>query len=144
MCAEQNVKRAWPARLPSMLAVLMLVSAGMCQTAWAEPADEVRARLKQWIEFHNAHDADGLAQLYDQNARLFSTAGTDKPLDGKEAIRAYYTQSFKMEPSSVAIDHDDAIQLFPEAAVETGFYHFDFVIPAAANEEQWRAIPSCS
>ena len=125
MFAEHCVRRGWPASPTSMLALLMLVLAGLCQAAWAEPVDEVRARLKQWIEFHNAHDANSLAQLYDQNARLFSTAGTDKPLDGKEAIRAYFAQIFKMEPSSVAIDHNDAVQLFSEVAIETGFYHLD-------------------
>ncbi len=130
--------RATPARLISMLAVSLLALAALCQVARAQTAaDEVRARLRQWVELHNAHDANGVAQLYDQNARLFSTLGTDKPLDGREAIRAYFAQSFAMRPLIVTLGENDAVQMFPDVAVETGFYHFD---PAGEHDAEERIL----
>jgi uncharacterized protein (TIGR02246 family) len=94
--------------------------------AWAGPEDEVHARFEQWIVAFNSNDADKLASIYDQNARLLSTLGNEKPLDGRESIRAYFAAVFKQGRGSVALDHDDAIQILgTSAAIETGYYHFD-------------------
>jgi uncharacterized protein (TIGR02246 family) len=111
----------------AMLAIAMQVIVCIWQPAWAGPADEIRARLQQWLDFQNAENADGLAGLYDENARLFSTGGSEKPLDGRDAIRAYFAQIFKHGHSSVALDHDDDIQLLGDVAIDTGYYHFDTV-----------------
>jgi hypothetical protein len=68
-----------------------LFTVGLCNAAaWAAPEDEVHARLEQWIATFNSHDADRLSQLYDQNARLLSTGGNEKPLDGRETIHVYF------------------------------------------------------
>ena len=50
--------------------LLGILTAAVCQTAWAGPAEEIHARFEQWIATFNAHDPDGLSLLYDQGARL--------------------------------------------------------------------------
>jgi uncharacterized protein (TIGR02246 family) len=107
-----------------------LAATCMSSLAWAGPEEEVHARFEQWIVAFNSNDADKLALLYDQNARLFSTLGNEKPLDGRDSIRAYFTAAFRPGPGSVAFDHDDAVKVVgPSAAVETGYYHFDITSP---------------
>jgi uncharacterized protein (TIGR02246 family) len=101
-----------------------LFTVGLCNAAWATPEDEVHARLEQWIATFNSHDADRLSQLYDQNARLLSTGGNEKPLDGRETIHVYFIP-FMKRGDTVALDHDDAVKVFSNIAVETGYYHFN-------------------
>jgi uncharacterized protein (TIGR02246 family) len=104
-----------------------LLTTGLCQTARAAPEDEVHARFEQWISIFNANNADQLSQLYDQNARLFSTGGNEKPIDGRDSIRAYFAPVFNRGSSSVAFDHDDAVKVFSDIGIETGYYHFDLI-----------------
>jgi hypothetical protein len=59
--------------------------------AWEGPQDDVHARFEQWIATFNSDDADRLSHLYDQDARLLSTGGSEKPLDGRETIRVYHS-----------------------------------------------------
>ncbi len=129
MPTNGGVRWAPSASVACVFAIMVQLMVGTCRPAWAGPADEVRSRLQQWLDFQNSENADGLAQLYDQNARLFSTGGNEKPLDGRDAIHAYFARIFKQGHSSVALDHDDAVQLFDDVAVETGYYHFDIVDP---------------
>jgi uncharacterized protein (TIGR02246 family) len=102
---------------------------GISQLASAAPQDEIHARFEQWISAYNAGDLDHLLQLYDQQARLFSTGGSEKPIDGREAIRAYFTPIFTRGAGSVVFDHDDMIKAFSDVGVETGYYHFDTTDP---------------
>jgi uncharacterized protein (TIGR02246 family) len=105
-------------------ALFALFTIGLCQAAWAGPEDEVHARFEQWIATFNSHDADRLSQLYDQDARLLSTGGNEKPLDGRETIHVYFIP-FMNRRDTVAFDHDDAVKVFSNIAVETGYYHFN-------------------
>jgi hypothetical protein len=73
------------------------------QTALAGPEDEVHARFEQWITTFNTHDVDRVSQLYDQNARLLSTGGSEKPLDGRQIIHDYFIPFFK-RGDTVAFD----------------------------------------
>jgi uncharacterized protein (TIGR02246 family) len=104
--------------------LLGILAAGICQTAWAGPEDDVHARFEQWMATFNAHDADRLSQLYDQNARLLSTGDNEKPLDGRETIRVYFTPFLK-RGDTVVFDHDDAVRVFSNGGLETGYYHFN-------------------
>jgi uncharacterized protein (TIGR02246 family) len=107
-----------------------IAAACMSCSAWASAEEEVHARFEQWIVAFNSNDADKLAILYDQNARLFSTLGNEKPLDRRDSIRAYFTAAFRPGPGSVAFDHDDAVKVIgASAAIETGYYHFDITSP---------------
>jgi uncharacterized protein (TIGR02246 family) len=105
-------------------ALFALFTIGLCQAAWAGPEDEVHARFEQWIATFNSHDADRLSQLYDQNARLLSTGGNENPLDGRETIHVYFIP-FMNRRDTVAFDHDDAVKVFSNIAIETGYYHFN-------------------
>ncbi len=105
-------------------ALITLFTIGLCQAAMAGPKDEVHAQFEQWIARFNSHDADRLSQLYDQDARLLSTGGNEKPLDGRETIRLYFIP-FMKRGDTVAFDHDDAVKVFSNIAVETGYYHFN-------------------
>jgi uncharacterized protein (TIGR02246 family) len=98
---------------------------GISQLASAAPQDEVHARFEQWISDYNAGDVNHLSQLYDQDARLLSTGGSEKPIDGREAIHAYFTPIFKRGSASAAFDHDDVVKVFSDVAIETGYYHFE-------------------
>jgi len=102
-----------------------LFVSGMFQPALAAPQEEVHARFEQWISAYNAGDVDRLSQLYDQGARVLSTGGSEKPIDGREAIHAYFTPIFKRGSASAAFDHDDVVKVFSDVAIETGYYHFD-------------------
>lgn len=101
-----------------------LFATGLCQTAWAGPEDEVHARFERWIATFNSHDPDRLSQLYDYDARLLSTGGSEKPLDGRETIRVYFIP-FKKRGDFVAFDHDDAVKVVSNIGIETGYYHFN-------------------
>ena len=101
-----------------------LFGTGLCQMAWAGPEDEVHARFEQWIATFNSHDADRVSQLYDQDARLLSTGGSEKPLDGRETIRVYFTP-FMKRGDSVIFDHDDVVKVVSNIGIETGYYHFN-------------------
>jgi uncharacterized protein (TIGR02246 family) len=105
-----------------------LFTIGLCQGAWAGPEDEVHARFEQWIATFNSHDADRLSQLFDRDARLLSTGGSEKPLDGRETIRVYFIP-FMKRGDSVASDHDDAVKVFSNIGIETGYYHFNVTDP---------------
>jgi hypothetical protein len=59
-----------------------------------------------------------------KDARLLSTGGNEKPLDGRETIRVYFIPFLK-RGDTVAFDHDDAIKSFSDVGVETGYYHFN-------------------
>lgn len=65
-----------------------------------------------------------LSQLYDQDARLLSTGGSEKPLDGRETIRVYLIPLMK-RGDSVAFDRDDAVKIVSNIGIETGYYHFN-------------------
>jgi len=106
----------------SILSALFTI--GLCQAASAGPEDEVRAQLQQWIATFNSHDADRLSQLYDRDARLLSTGGNEKPLDGRETIHVYFIP-FMKRGDTVAFDHDEAVKVFSNIAIETGYYHFN-------------------
>jgi uncharacterized protein (TIGR02246 family) len=108
---------------------------GLCQTAWAGPEDEVHARFLQWIATFNTHDVDRVSQLYDENARLLSTGGSEKPIDGREAIHNYFIPFF-MHGDTVTFDHDDAVKVFSEIGIETGYYHFD-IHDTSGKSEIW-------
>jgi uncharacterized protein (TIGR02246 family) len=105
-------------------ALLALSLTGLCQTAWAGPEDEVHARFEQWIATFNTHDVDRVSQLYDQNARLLSTGGSEKPLDGRQVIHDYFIPFFK-RGDTVVFDHDDAVKVVSNVGIETGYYHFN-------------------
>lgn len=108
-----------------LAAILLAVSTtGLCQTAWAGSEEEVHSRFLQWIATFNSHDADHLSQLYDQDARLLSTGGSEKPLDGRETIRVYFIP-FMKRGDSVVFDHDDAVKIVGNIGIETGYYHFN-------------------
>jgi len=98
-------------------AAVALSLTGLCQTAWAGPEDEVHARFEQWMATFNTHDVDRVSQLYDQNARLFSTGGSEKPIDGRIP--------FFKHGDTVTFDHDDAVKVVSDIGIETGYYHFD-------------------
>ena len=104
--------------------LLGILTAAVCQTAWAGPAEEIHARFEQWIATFNAHDPDGLSLLYDQGARLLSTGGNEKPVDGRETIRVYFTPFLK-RGDSVVFDHDDAVKVFANFGLETGYLDFN-------------------
>jgi uncharacterized protein (TIGR02246 family) len=106
-------------------APILLFAIGLCQTTWAGPEDEVHARFEEWIKTYNTNDADRLSQLYDQNARLLATGGSEKPIDGRDAIRAYFAPNFKRGPQSIVFDHDDTTNVFSDVGIETGYYHFN-------------------
>ncbi len=97
-------------------ACCFMLTAGI---ACAGPAEDVHARFEEWIRTFNSHDADRLSQLYDQDARLLSTGGNEKPLDGRETIRVYFIP-FMKRGDTVAFDHDDSVKVFGDTAVETG------------------------
>jgi uncharacterized protein (TIGR02246 family) len=101
-----------------------LFTTGLCQMAWASPEDKVHARFEQWIATFNSHDADRLSQLYDQDARLLSTGGSEKPLDGRETIHVYFIP-FMKRGDTVVFDHDDAVKVISNIGIETGYYHFN-------------------
>jgi uncharacterized protein (TIGR02246 family) len=109
-----------------LLATILLagLTIGLCQIAWAGPEDEVRSRFLQWNTAFNSHDANQLSQLYDQDARLLSTGGSEKPLDGRETIRVYFIP-FMKRGDSVVFDHDDAVKVVGNIGIETGYYHFN-------------------
>jgi uncharacterized protein (TIGR02246 family) len=106
-----------------------LFTSGLCQMAWAGPEEEVHARFLQWIATFNTHDVDRVSQLYDENARLLSTGGSEKPLDGREAIHTYFIPFFK-RGDTVTFDHDDAVKVFSDVGIETGYYHFNITDPS--------------
>jgi uncharacterized protein (TIGR02246 family) len=118
-------------------ALSVLIGLGLCHAAWAGPEDEVHARFEQWIATCNSHDADRLSQIYDQDARLLSTGGNEKPLDGRETIRIYFNPFLK-RGDTVAFDHDDAIKIVSDVGVETGYYHFN-VQDANGKPDVWVA-----
>jgi hypothetical protein len=101
-----------------------LFTIAMCHATWAGPEDEVHARFEQWIATFNSQDADRLSQLYDQDARLLSTGGNEKPLDGRETIRVYFIPFLK-RGDTVAFDHDDVVKVVSNIGIETGYYHFN-------------------
>ena len=105
-------------------ALSTLFTIALCSAVWAGPEDEVHARFEQWIATFNSHDADRLSELYDQGARLLSTGGNEKPLDGRETIRVYFTPFLK-RGDAVVFDHDDAVKVSSNIGVETGYYHFN-------------------
>jgi uncharacterized protein (TIGR02246 family) len=120
-------------------AVFGLFLTGLYQTAWAGPEDEVHARFERWIATFNTHDVDRVSQLYDQNARLFSTGGSEKPIDGREAIHNYFIHfiPFFKHGDTVTFDHDDSVKVVSDIGVETGYYHFDIRDADGKNVDTW-------
>jgi uncharacterized protein (TIGR02246 family) len=119
----------------SFLSALLLAGSCMGPAADAGPADDVHNRFEQWIAAFNSNDADRIASLYDKDARLLSTGGNEKPLDGRDAIRSYFAAAFGRGANSVAFDHDDAVKMLDDAAntaIETGYYHF--VLPGPGGQ----------
>ena len=114
--------------------VFLLLAVGVCRMAWADPTEEVHARFNEWIAAQNAESAEQVSLLYDENARLFSTGGGENPLDGRKAIQAYFAKVFQAGPSSVAVDHDDIVNVYSDIGVETGYYHFNFVDSAGKSQ----------
>ena len=105
-------------------ALFALFTIGLCQAAWAGPEDEVHARFEQWIATFNSHAADRLSQLYDQNARLSFDRRKRESARWERTIHVYFIP-FMNRGDTVAFDHDDAVKVFSNIAIETGYYHFN-------------------
>jgi hypothetical protein len=54
---------------------------------------EPRALVKEWVKLFNQYDANGLAALYSENA--INHQVTSDPVEGRENIRAMFTNEFK-------------------------------------------------
>ena len=77
--------------------LFILVSIAMCMTAWAGPAEEVAQIAGPRTQAFQDGNLDAYTAAYADNAVVQSSLSPFRS-EGKEAIRAYLTELFKIYP----------------------------------------------
>jgi uncharacterized protein (TIGR02246 family) len=91
------------------------------ETAASDAADEaaIRQGAVRFVEAYNAHDAQGISELFAQKAEFTDEAGN--LIKGRDAIQKDFAKMFEQFPkSSIKIDIDTIRVLTPNIAVEEG------------------------
>ena len=78
--------------------LLILVSAGMCAAVWAGPAEEVAQIAGPRTQAFQEGNLDAYTAADADNAVVQSSLSAFR-IEGKEAIRAYLTELFKVYPT---------------------------------------------
>jgi uncharacterized protein (TIGR02246 family) len=103
--------------MKSMVTLLLL--ALCCTTAFAAPADDVRAAGQQWVTSISKGDPDLMVSLYANDAILH---GTTSPVvrEGHTLIREYFAGlTTKVSMNFVEPQH---IRIYGDIAINTGNY----------------------
>lgn len=85
--------------------------------------DGARRVAGQWLASFNAGDIDGLVELYDPAAALF-TAESAEPLIGIGALRRFFAGSGASRPQARLVDEAEVKRLSDRSAFAEGHYEF--------------------
>ena len=127
-------------RMRATLAVTLAALMSFTAAVAAPPSDTDRRQLE-----HLAHAADtawdvgdaaALAGLYTADAML--VMAPREPVDGRDAIRAYFEQSFAKRPPNLR--HVTAVQRIEMLAPEVAFVDTDVRLERRADDGSWPAI----
>ena len=110
-----SAMKRWIARLATM--ILM----GCILEAWAGPTEEVLQIAKPRLQALQDGDLDAYTAAYADNA-VFHSSLTAFRIEGKEAIRAYFAELFKLYPTRHVFSRQPAIRAYnDDLVVQNGY-----------------------
>jgi uncharacterized protein (TIGR02246 family) len=106
-------------RLVATLSILLLV--GSVVEVWAGPAEEVAQIAAPRVQALQDGNLDAYVAAYADNA-VFQSSLTAFRIEGKEAIRAYFAQVFKLYPERRILTRQPAIRAYnDDLVVQNGY-----------------------
>jgi uncharacterized protein (TIGR02246 family) len=104
--------------------VLALLAVWFSTPAWADEAPDdtaaIRSRIEQYVEAYNKHDAEGLGNLWADDA-VYLNRETGAPIEGRPAIAAMFAEMFKSgEASQLSVNVQSIRLITPDVAIEDG------------------------
>jgi uncharacterized protein (TIGR02246 family) len=102
---------------------------GLCAlgiaNAWAGPKEDVAAAGAKWGEVLAQQNPDTITALYAKDGVLWGTL-SPTVRSGPDAIRAYFVGAFNALPQVKVSFGDQAIRVYGNTAINTGYYTFSF------------------
>ena len=96
--------------------LFILVSAGICTAVWAGPAEEVAQIAGPRVQAFQDGNLDAYTAAYADNAVVQSSLSAFR-IEGKEAIRAYLTELFKVYPGRRVLVRQPAVRAYNDDLV---------------------------
>ncbi len=91
--------------------VVFLLLLGVAPGVWAGPAEEVTAIIQQRLKIFSEGNIDAWMAAYADNA-VFHSALNPFRIEGKDAIRAFYTALFQNNPTRAAAPRQLSIRVY--------------------------------
>ena len=98
-----------------------VILTGCVLTAWAGPTEEVLQIAKPRLQALQDGDLDAYTAAYADNA-VFHSSLTAFRIEGKESIRAYFAELFKLYPTRHVFQRQPAIRAYnDDLVVQNGY-----------------------
>jgi uncharacterized protein (TIGR02246 family) len=106
----------------SILVLLVFAFIGLTERAWAGPVEEVAQIAGPRNQMFEEGNADALVSVFADNAILTSSLSGYR-VEGKEAIRAYFTQLFQLYPTRRLFTRQPAARAYNDDLVVQNSYN---------------------
>jgi uncharacterized protein (TIGR02246 family) len=106
-----------------LIALLLAVPA---TPVWAGPKEDVAAATAKWADAVATNDPDAVTALYANDGVLWGTLSPSLRSD-QAAIRAYFVSAFAALPQLKVTFGDQAVRVYDNTAINTGYYTFSYV-----------------
>ena len=106
-------------------AVLALSILGGQAVAWGGPKEEVAEAAFKWEKVFAENNPDTILALYSKDGVLWGTLSPTVRSD-PTAVRAYFVAAFQALPKATVNFGDQAIRVYGNTAVNTGYYTFAY------------------
>ena len=105
----------------SIVALLALTLWGFVVEAWAGPAEEVAQIAAPRVQALQDGNLDAYTAAFAENA-VFQSALSAFRIEGKEAIRAYFTEVFQIYPRRRVLPRQSTIRVYNDDLVVANSY----------------------
>ncbi len=105
--------------------VLVLSAGLLLQTATAGPQEDVAAAAEKWRTVFADNNPDTITALYAKDGVLWGTLSSSVRSD-PAAVKAYFVSAFQALPKATVKFGDQAIRVYGNTAINTGYYTFSY------------------
>ena len=106
--------------------VVLVLSAGLwLQTATAGPQEDVAAAAERWGTVFAENNPDTIVAFYAKDGVLWGTLSSSVRSD-PVAVKAYFVSAFQALPKATVKFGDQAIRVYGNTAINTGYYTFSY------------------
>jgi uncharacterized protein (TIGR02246 family) len=106
--------------------VIVLALSSFAQIAAAGPQEDVAAAGQKWASTFAENNPDTIASLYAKDGVLWGTLSPTLRSD-PASVKAYFVGAFEALPKATVTFGDQAIRVYGDTAVNTGYYTFSYV-----------------